>query len=123
MMYLVEGRNPKETRGQYVLTKESAYAILEEMKQDFLKVNIYEKENGEYKRIEKYEREQTEREYLNSLSDEEFAEWILGVSDECFDCGKSDNGDCPFGKAQGVCTCINKDSVVKWLKQPHKPIS
>lgn len=120
MMYLVEGRNPKETRGQYVLTKESAYAILEEMKQDFLKVNIYEKENGEYKRIEKYEREQTEREYLNSLSDEEFAEWILDVSDECFDCGKSDNGDCPFGKAQGVCTCINKDSVVKWLKQPRR---
>ena len=40
MMYLVEGRNPKETRGQYVLTKEAAYAILEEMKQDFIKVNI-----------------------------------------------------------------------------------
>ena len=42
-MYLIEGRGTHETRGQYVLSKESAYAIFEEMKQDFPKVNIYEK--------------------------------------------------------------------------------
>lgn len=63
----------------------------------------------------------TNDEWRRTCSTEEFAEWILDVSDECFDCGKSDNGDCPFGKAQGVCTCINKDSVVEWLKQPHTP--
>ena len=61
----------------------------------------------------------TEQEWLQTATTEQLAEWILDVSDECFDCGKSDNGDCPFGKAQGVCTCINKDSVVEWLKQPH----
>lgn len=74
MMYLVEGRNPKETRGQYVLSKEAAYAILEEMKKDFLKVNIYEKENGEYKRIEKWERQLTNYDWLNSLPIDEQAE-------------------------------------------------
>lgn len=79
MMYLVEGRNPKETRGQYVLTKESAYAILEEMKQDFQKVNIYEKTNGEYKRIEKWERLLFNREWVNNLSDDEFSAWLADV--------------------------------------------
>ena len=82
MMYLVEGRNPKETRGQYVLTKEAAYAILEEMKQDFLKVNIYEKVDGEYKRIEKWERPLSNREWVNSLSDEEFSAWLADVVSE-----------------------------------------
>lgn len=62
--------------------------------------------------------EVTNEQWLCLLSTEEKAEWILDVSDECFDCGKSDNGDCPFGKV-GVCTCVNKDSVVEWLKQPH----
>ena len=79
MMYLVEGRNPKETRGQYVLTKEAAYAILEEMKQDFIKVNIYEKTNGEYKRIEKWERLLSNREWANSLSNDEFSAWLADV--------------------------------------------
>lgn len=66
-----------------------------------------------------YEIELTNKEWLQTANTEQLADWILDVSDECFDCGKSDNGDCPFGKAQGVCTCINKDSVVAWLKQPH----
>ena len=69
---------------------------------------------------DKGEQVKTEQEWLQTATTEQLAEWILDVSDECFDCGKSDNGDCPFGKAQGVCTCINKDSVVEWLKQPHK---
>ena len=79
MMYLVEGRNPKETRGQYVLSIESAYAIMEEMKQDFQKVNIYEKTNGEYKRIEKWERLLSNREWVNSLSNDEFSAWLADV--------------------------------------------
>ena len=110
-MYLVEGRNAHETRGQYVLSKEAAYAIFEEMKLDFLKVNIYEKENGEYKRIEKYEREQTEREWLNSLSDEEFAEWIENVivfADKYRPYSKVDVGWLDL-----------KQAWMKWLKQPH----
>ena len=78
-MYLVEGRNPKETRGQYVLSIDSAYAILEEMKQDFQKVNIYEKTNGEYKRIEKWERLLSNREWVNSLSNDEFSAWLADV--------------------------------------------
>ena len=78
-MYLVEGRNPKETRGQYVLTKEAAYAILKEMKKDFQKVNIYEKINGEYRRIKKWERLLSNREWVNSLSDDEFSEWLADV--------------------------------------------
>lgn len=73
-MYLVEGRNLNETRGQYVLTKVSAYSIFEEMKKDFKKVSIYEKENGEYKRIEKYERPFTNNDWLNSLTIEDKAE-------------------------------------------------
>lgn len=73
-MYLVEGRLNHETRGQYVLSKESAYAIAEEMKNDFPKVNIYAKENGEYKRIEKWERPMTRDEWLCSLTTEERAE-------------------------------------------------
>lgn len=79
MMYLVEGRNPKETRGQYVLSIDSAYAILEEMKQDFQKVNIYEKTNGEYKRIEKWKRLLSNREWVNSLSNDEFSAWLADV--------------------------------------------
>lgn len=67
----------------------------------------------------KYFQPMTEQEYIQTCTTEQLAEWILDVSDECFDCGKNDNGDCPFGKAQGICTCINKDSVVRWLKQPH----
>ena len=76
MMYLIEGRGLHETRGQYVLSIESAYAIAEEMKNDFPKVNIYAKENGEYKRIEKWERPMTRDEWLCSLTTEERAEAI-----------------------------------------------
>ena len=78
---------------------------------------------GNCKGTGKVEQEQTNEDWIKQCNTEQLADWILDVSDECFDCGKSDNGDCPFGKAQGVCTCINKDSVVEWLKQPHKPIS
>lgn len=98
MMYLVEGRNAHETRGQYVLSKESAYAILEEMKKDFQKVNIYEKTDGEYKRIKKWERLLSNREWVSSLSDDEFSAWLADVSKQ------------------------NKNRLewYWWLKQPHE---
>ena len=120
MMYLVEGRNAHETRGQYVLSKESAYAILEEMKQDFLKVNIYEKENGEYKRIEKYEREQTEQEWLQTATTEQLVDFLFRIAYMCSYCGDEAHSSqekmqqCHFGK----CGCQRKDWEV-WLKQPH----
>ncbi len=70
-MFLVEGRAERETRGQYVLTFDAAYAIFREMKKDFPKVNIYEKVNGEYKRIEKWERKMSRKEWMCSLSTDE----------------------------------------------------
>ena len=111
MMYLVEGRNPKETRGQYVLSIESAYAILEEMKQDFIKVNIYEKINGEYKRIEKWEREMTNYDWLNSLPIEQQAEAMSNIA---FKVATFYNG---WRKPDN--SLYKKEFWLEWLKQPH----
>lgn len=111
MMYLVEGRNSKETRGQYVLTKEAAYAILEEMKEDFFKVNIYEKVDGEYKRIEKWERKQTNYDWLNSLPMEEQAEAISNLVFRA-------TGE--FIRERVVSNrWFKKEYWLEWLKQPH----
>ena len=111
MMYLVEGRNAHETRGQYVLSKEAAYAILEEMKQDFLKVNIYEKVDGEYKRIEKWEREQTNYDWMNSLPIEEQAEAMAHLA---FEIANYYNG---WRKPDN--SLYTKEHWLTWLKQPH----
>ena len=112
MMYLVEGRNAHETRGQYVLSKEAAHAIFKEMQNDFLKVNIYEKVDGEYKRIEKWERVQTEREYIQTCNTEQLAEallewWIDGADTYT-----------QFGLFQHEIDEA-KEKIVAWLKQPH----
>lgn len=112
MMYLVEGRNPKETRGQYVLSIESAYAILEEMKQDFSKVNIYEKVDGEYKRIEKWEREQTNYDWLNSLPIEEQAEAMANLVFRAT--GEYNRERYPSNR------WFKKEYWLEWLKQPHE---
>ncbi|MBR2248297.1 MAG: hypothetical protein IJ880_14960 [Bacilli bacterium] len=121
MMYLVEGRNPKETRGQYVLTKEAAYAILEEMKQDFIKVNIYEKNNGEYKRIEKWEREMTNYDWLNSLPIEQQAEALSNIAFKVATVATFYNG---MEKPDSINTATNslykKNFWFVWLKQPYK---
>lgn len=110
MMYLVEGRNAHETRGQYVLTKKAAYAILEEMKQDFFKVNIYEKVNGEYKRIEKWERPQTNYDWLNSLPIEEQAEAMANL----VFIATWENREKHLNNRW-----FKKEYWQEWLKQPH----
>ena len=111
-MYLVEGRNAHETRGQYVLSKEAAYAIFKEMKQDFLKVNIYEKVDGEYKRIEKWERKQTNHDWLNSLPIEEQAEAIAKLVFKAT--GEFNRERTPSNR------WFKKEYWGEWLKQPHK---
>ena len=111
-MYVVEGRNQKETRGQYVVTKESAYAIFEEMKQDFPKVNIYEKIDEEYKHIEKWERVQTNYDWLNSLPIEEQAEEMSNLA---FKIATYYNG---WRKPDN--SLYTKEHWLNWLKEVHK---
>ena len=112
IMYLVEGRNPKDTKGQYVLTKESAYAIFEEMKQDFPKVNIYEKIEEEYKHIEKWEHAQTNYDWLNSLPIEEQAEEMSNLA---FKIATYYNG---WRKPDN--SLYTKEHWLNWLKEVHK---
>lgn len=81
-MFLVEGRNPHETRGQYVLSIEAAVAIMEEMKQDFQKVKIYEKVDGEYVTSVRWEREMTNEEWLETLTTKKKAEQLCIILPE-----------------------------------------
>jgi uncharacterized phage protein len=57
--------------------------------------------------------EQTNEEYLKSLNTEQLAEWLIEVTQHCFECGLNVNNSvlCPFGK------CIDKEYAVKWLKE------
>ena len=111
-MYLVEGRNLHETRGQYVLTLDSACAIFEEMKQDFQKVNIYEKVSGEYQRIEKWERELTNYDWLNSLPIDEQAEAIAKLVFKAT--GEFNRERTPSNR------WFEKEYWLAWLKEVHK---
>lgn len=61
------------------------------------------------------EMEMTNEEWLRSATTEQLAEWLIEVTQYCFECGLNINNCvlCPFGK------CIDKDYAVEWLKQPH----
>ena len=76
MMYLVEGRNQHETRGQYVLSIDAAQAVFREMQSDFYKVSIYKKVKGEYTRIEKWERPLTHKDFFRTANTDELADEI-----------------------------------------------
>lgn len=119
-MFLVEGRNPHETRGQYVLSIESAVAIMEEMKQDFQKVKIYEKVDGEYVTSVRWEREMTNEEWFNGLTTKEKAKWLCDVREHCYYCGAKqipDRVHCPFGNDK----CMNNPHEFEmWLQEEHK---
>lgn len=57
----------------------------------------------------------TNEEYIKSLNTEQLAEWLVDVTQYCFECGLNTNNCvlCPFGK------CIDKGFAMEWLKQPH----
>ena len=57
----------------------------------------------------------TNEEYMRSCNTEQLAEWLVEVTQYCFECGLNTNNCvlCPFGK------CIDKGFAMEWLKQPH----
>ena len=61
------------------------------------------------------EMETTNEEWLRSATTEQLAEWLVDVTQHCFECSLNINNCvlCPFKK------CIDKDYAVEWLKQPH----
>jgi len=59
---------------------------------------------------------QTNEEWLHTLNTEQLAEWLVEVTQYCYECGTDVHNCecCPFGK------CIDKGFAMEWLKQPHK---
>ena len=57
----------------------------------------------------------TNEKYIKSLNTEQLAEWLVEVTQYCFECGLNTNNCvfCPFGK------CIDKGFAMEWLKGIH----
>ena len=58
---------------------------------------------------------QTNEEWLRKASIEQLADWIVDITQYCFECGIDTKNcrNCPFEK------CVDKGRMVKWLKQQH----
>lgn len=81
---------------------------------EVLKSCPFEEPIGKYE-IEKTEKPMTNEEYIKSLDTEQLAEWLVEVTQYCFECGLNTNNCvlCPFEK------CIGKGFAMEWLKEMH----
>ena len=66
----------------------------------------------EISKLTGWEREQTNKEWIQSATTEQLAEWLRGVYWHCHEI------DCEHCKYPW--RCMEKGDIVEWLKQPHQ---
>ena len=77
--------------------------------------NLYD----EIGKLTGWEREQTNKEWIQSATTEQLAEFLIASIKKCKSCASGIGFDevpcCPFGE----CGCHFKGEVVEWLKKQH----